>query len=92
MDDCKSTSSYVFSLGNDVINYNNKKETFIVMSSTKIEYMAALQTTKQVMWLLSLFGNIGVPQMKCIVIYDDNQSYIVFHARMQRIEIHHHLV
>ncbi len=30
--------------------------------------------------------------MKCIIIYDDNQSYIVFHARMQRIEIYHHLV
>ncbi len=58
MDDCKSTSSYVFSLGNDVINYNNKKETFVVMSPTKIEYMTTSQTTKQVMWLLSLFGTL----------------------------------
>jgi hypothetical protein len=50
------------------------------------------------MWLSSLFGNIGVPQMKPIIIYDDNLSWIslpknlVFHACTKHIEIHEHLV
>jgi hypothetical protein len=50
------------------------------------------------MWLSSLFGSIGVSQMKPMVIYDDNQSYIsllknpIFHVYTKHIKIHHHLV
>jgi len=31
------------------------------MSSTKVEYMATSQATKQTIWLSSLFASIGVP-------------------------------
>ncbi len=37
-----------------------KKNTFIVMSSIKVEYMVVSQATKQIMWLPSLFGSIGI--------------------------------
>jgi hypothetical protein len=40
MDDYKSTSGYVFLLGNGVINLNSKKQTFVVMLLTKVKYMA----------------------------------------------------
>ncbi len=40
MDGCKSTSSYVFLLGNGAINLNNKNIFFVVMLSTKVKYMA----------------------------------------------------
>jgi hypothetical protein len=76
MDDYKSTLGYVFLLGNDAISWDSKKKPFIVMSPIVAEYVAASQTTRQTMCLSSLFGNIDVPQMKPIVIYDDNQSYI----------------
>jgi hypothetical protein len=66
MDDHKSTSNYVISLGNGVSSWNSKKETSIVMSSTKAKYMVALQVTRQAMWFSSLFGSISVPQMKPI--------------------------
>jgi hypothetical protein len=71
--------------------WNNKKQTFIVTSSIEVEYMVVSQTTKQVMWLPSLFGSIGIPWMKLIIIYDNNQSYIslskdlIFHARTKHI-------
>jgi hypothetical protein len=60
--------------------------------------MVAPQTTRQAMWFSLLFGNIGVPQMKPIVIYDNNQSCIslskntIFHVCTKHIKIHHHLV
>jgi hypothetical protein len=44
------------------------------MSSIEAKYMTTSQATRQTMWLSSLFGNIGVPQMKPIIIYDDNLS------------------
>jgi hypothetical protein len=97
MDDHKYASSYVFLLGNGVISCSNKKQTSIAMSSTKVQYMATSQATKQAMWFSSFFGNIGVPQMKPIVIYDDNQSCIylsknlIFHVHVKHIKIHHHL-
>jgi hypothetical protein len=50
-----------------------KNKPFIVMSS---EYVAVSQATKQTMCLSSLFGSIDVPQMKPVVIHDDNQSYV----------------
>ncbi len=46
MDDHKSALSYVFLLGNGVINLNSKKQTFVVMSSTKVNYMATSQATR----------------------------------------------
>jgi len=46
------------------------------MSSTKVKYIIASQKTRQTMWLSSFFGNISVPQMKPIVIYDDDQNCI----------------
>jgi hypothetical protein len=85
-------------VGNGTISWNNKKQIFIVMSSIKVEYMVPSQATKQVMWLLSLFGSIGIPRMNPIIKYDNNQSYIslskdlVLHARTKHIQIHHHLV
>ncbi len=92
MDDRKSKSCYVFLLG------NSKKQTSIVMSITKAKYMVAPQTTRQAMCFSLLFGNIGVPQMKPIVIYDNNQCCIslsknpIFHVCTKHIKIHHHLV
>ncbi len=46
MDDCKSTSGYVFLLGNGAINLNSEKQTFVVMLSTKSKYMATSQATR----------------------------------------------
>jgi hypothetical protein len=48
------------------------------MSLTKVEYMATSKETRQAMWLSSIFEIIGVPQMKSIVIYDNNQSVYIF--------------
>jgi len=68
------------------------------MSSIEVEYVATSQATRQTMCLSSLFGSIDVPQMKPIIIYDDNQSYIslsknpMFHTWIKHIKIHHRLL
>jgi hypothetical protein len=61
MDDHKSMLGYVFLLGNGAINWNNKNQTFIIMSSIKVECMETSQTTRQAMWFSSFFKSIGVP-------------------------------
>jgi hypothetical protein len=42
-------------LGNGSISENNKKQPYIAMSSTKVEYITNSQATKQGTWLSSLF-------------------------------------
>jgi hypothetical protein len=54
------TLGYVFLLGNGSISENNKKQPYkkqpyIAMSSTKVEYMTNSQARKQGMWLSSSF-------------------------------------
>jgi hypothetical protein len=46
------------------------------------KHMVASQATRQAMWLSSLFENIGVPQMKPMVIYDNNQV-VYFYQKIQ---------
>jgi hypothetical protein len=50
MDDRRSMLGYAFLLGNDAINWNSKNQTFIAMSSIKVECMEISQTTRQAMW------------------------------------------
>jgi hypothetical protein len=48
------------------------------MSLAKVEYVATSKATRQAMWLSSLFGTIGVPQMKSIIIYDNNPNVYLY--------------
>jgi hypothetical protein len=81
-----------------LVGISQKNKPFIAMSSIEAKYVVVSQATKETMCLSSLFGSIDVRQMKPIVIYDDNQSYIslsknpIFHAWIKHIEIHHHLL
>jgi len=98
MDDCKSTLGYVFLLEMVLLVGIAKNKPFIAISSIEVEYVTTSQATRQTMCLSSLFESINVPQMKPIIIYDDNQSYIslsknpMFHTWIKHIEIHHHLL
>ncbi len=75
---------------------NNKNNLYFIFYKAK--YIVASQATRQAIWFSSLFGSIGVPQMKPIVIFNDDQSCIflsnnlIFHAHTKHNEIHHHLV
>lgn len=43
MDDIKSTSGYVFSLGTKVVSCNSKKQHRISLSSIELEYKATIK-------------------------------------------------
>jgi hypothetical protein len=52
IDTRKSTSSYVFILSSTTISWTNKKQTTIVISSTKAKYMTYTLATKEAQDLL----------------------------------------
>jgi hypothetical protein len=53
-DEQKSTRAYIFMINNTLITWCTKKQTCIVLSSTKLEYHALLEATKEVIWIKHL--------------------------------------
>ena len=97
-DDRRSTTGYLFQLGGAAISWSSKKQKTTALSSTEAEYMALAATIKEAMWLRSLLREAGFPQKKPTVIYEDNQSCMLFsknpgkHDRTKHIDIRYHYV
>jgi hypothetical protein len=51
VNNCKSTSGFVFMLGGAVVSWSSKKQTSVTLSSTEAEYIVAAHATKEVVWL-----------------------------------------
>jgi hypothetical protein len=64
----------------------------IMLSTTKIEYMAATHTCKEAIWLKRLFSDIGL-DARHIIVFCDIQSVIflaknpTFHAKKKHIDV-----
>ncbi|GAC1660287.1 MAG: hypothetical protein PVS3B3_30240 [Ktedonobacteraceae bacterium] len=93
----KSTSGYVFYLGEGVICWSSKRQATVALSSTEAEYMALTHATKEAIWLRTLLEELGYVQ-ETTTIYEDNQSSIalarnpVHHVRTKHIDIQHHFI
>ncbi|XP_074300477.1 secreted RxLR effector protein 161-like [Silene latifolia] len=98
LDDRKSTSGNIFSLGSGAITWSSKKQETIALSSSEAEYAAASSASRQALWLLKLLADFYVQQNGATVIYCDNQSAIAmaknpaFHGRTKHIDIQHHFI
>jgi hypothetical protein len=45
-----STSCYLMSLGSETISWRSHKQSVPIDSKTKVEYVAAIEATKEIMW------------------------------------------
>lgn len=57
-DDRKSTSGYVFLLGNKAISWASKKQTTVALSSAEAEYMAATSAACEATWLRKILQDV----------------------------------
>lgn len=98
VDDRKSTSGYVFSLGSGVVSWSSKKQATVALSSAEAEYMVASLASSQAVWMRRILTDLHLVQEHPTTIYCDNNSTIsmtknpVFHARTKHIEIRHHYI
>ena len=82
----RSTSAYVFTLFCGAINWMNKRQAMVTLSTTKAEYMVATHACKEAIWLKRLCSDIEFKQ-GALTIYSDSQSAIslaknlTFHAK-----------
>lgn len=57
----RSTTGYLFTLAGGVISASSKRQHLVTLSSTKAEYVAYCQATKETVWLRLLLKELGYP-------------------------------
>ncbi|KAK1438803.1 hypothetical protein QVD17_04614 [Tagetes erecta] len=98
LDDRKSLSAYVFTLGTGMVSWRSKKQPTVALSSTEAEYISATGATCQALWLRRVLEDLGYKQNKPTMIYCDNKSAIhlaknpVTDGRTRHIDIKYHFI
>ncbi|KAL0396474.1 UNVERIFIED_CONTAM: Retrovirus-related Pol polyprotein from transposon TNT 1-94 [Sesamum calycinum] len=62
LDDRRSTTRYVFTLGGGPIYWKSKVQSIVTLSTTEAEYMAVAEIAKEALWLNGLAKELGVEQ------------------------------
>jgi hypothetical protein len=71
----KSTTGYLVKLANGVVCWNSQVQKSIALSSTEAEYMSLTDTSRQLVWIRSLFEELGI-NLSPIPLCGDNQGSI----------------
>ena len=75
MNDRKSTTGYMFFLGEALISWRSRSQDCPTLSATEAEFYTVCEAVQEAIYLHHLIGSLGYPQ-NCIVIYSDNRGMI----------------
>jgi len=98
VDDRKSTSGYVFMIGDSAIAWSSKKQPIVTLSTTEVEYVAIASCSCQGIWLRRILHHLNEEQKKATIIQCDNSSSIklsknpVMHGRCKHIDVRFHFL
>ena len=98
VDDCKSTSGYVFLLSGAAVSWSSKKQTVVTLSTTEAEFIAAVSCACQGIWLRRILEEVKYTQQGPIMLFCDNSSTIklsknpVLHGRSKHIDVRFHFL
>ncbi|GJY47612.1 retrovirus-related pol polyprotein from transposon TNT 1-94 [Tanacetum coccineum] len=97
-DDGRSTSGFLFFLGNNAFTWASKKQPIVTLSSCEAEYVAATSCVCHAIWLRSMLKELHMEQEDATEIYVDNKSAIdlaknpVYHDRSKHINTRYHFI
>jgi hypothetical protein len=98
INDRTSTTGYCTFIDDNLISWNTKKQQTVAISTAEAEYMAAVEVTKELLWLKQLLNELNYEIKLPIKIYIDNLSAIyiaqhdVQHDRTKHIDIKYHFI
>ncbi|KAH9650283.1 hypothetical protein KPL70_026315 [Citrus sinensis] len=76
VDDRKSTTRFVFFMGDTAFTWMSKKQPIVTLSTCEAEYVAAISSVCHAIWLRNLLKELGLPQEEPTEICVDNKSAI----------------
>ena len=94
--DRNRTSGCCFSMGSGVISWFSRKKSFVALSTTEPEYIAACSASDEAVWLRKLLSKLFDLPLDATCIFCDNQSCVklfenpVFHDKSNHIRIKYH--
>jgi hypothetical protein len=94
----RSTSGYIFYLGNSPIIWQSKIQPIVALSSTEAEYMALTNATQEALWIRSLLKEFGFSMNMPTTLWCDNKGAIdltynpIHHKRTKHIDIRFHFI
>lgn len=98
VDDMKSTSGYVFTIGSGVICWNARKQEVVAQSTAEAEYISLAAAANQAIWLKKLLTDLCQEQSSPTDLFCDNKSAIaiaenpVQHGRTKHINVKYHSI
>ena len=93
----RSTTRYVFIIGGTTISWISKLKKVVALSTTEAEYVAAIEASKEMIWLQRFMEELGKKQENS-KLYCDNQSVIhlaknsMFHLKTKHIQLRYHFI
>lgn len=79
-DNRRSVGGFTFDVAGGVVSWSSKKQATVALSTAEAEYMAASNATKEAVWLRTLLGDLGYPQVKATI------------TRAKHIDIRYHFI
>ena len=98
IDDRKSTSGFLFCIGETAFTWSSKKQSIVTLSTCEAEYVAAATCVCHAIWIRKLLKTMHLPQEDAIEIFVDNKSAIalgknpIFHDRSKHIDTRYHFI
>jgi ATP-binding cassette subfamily B (MDR/TAP) protein 1 len=97
IDGRKSTSGYLVTHSGGAVSWQSRLQKCVALNTTKAEFIAVTEVSKELLWLKRLACELGFKQDK-YVLFCDNQSAIhlsknaSFHSRSKHIEVCYHWI
>ena len=98
IDDRKSTTKFVFFMGDCVVTWSSKKQSIVTLSTCEDEYVAVISCVCHVIWLRRLLEELYLKQEEATKICIDNKSAQalaknpVLHDRSKHIDTSYHFI
>ncbi len=93
----RRTTWYVFTVGGTTISWISKLQGVVSLSTTEVEYVVAIEASKEMIWLQRFLDELGKKQVLG-KLYSGSQSVIhlaknsTFHSKTKHIQLKYHFI
>lgn len=98
-EDRRSTTGFIFYLGNSPVSWKSRRQPTIALSSTEAEYMAITDASREAIWWRAIMNELEfIDLSKPTIIHYDNKGAgdlarnPCHHSRSKHIDVKHHFI